>query len=572
MTRPAELTARGLVLPVLRTERRALLSLVLWSMLGVAPVVLSGRLVAYAVDEGFRAGDAVTGVGAIACYGLAMVGGTLANRQAVRPMAAVVEALRNHLLRTTVRGGLHAAVLGGPATSTAAVSRITTQVEQVRQLLSGLMLSVSSVGFTFAAAVVGVLSLAPVVGLLMLPGLALTGWAVVRLSRIWRRRYDSSLAAEEALGEVAGGVLQGFRDVLACGAQHRAAADVDRACRADADSSVSVADVGAARAGALGLGARVPAVLLLLLAPWLVRSGGLTAGELLGAVTYLVTGLEPALRMLVQTVGNMGLELRAVLHRLARHGSARQLPAGGSMASDRYDLELAGVGFRYGPHSDPVLDGADLRVRGGEHVAVVGPSGIGKSTLVSVLAGLEPVETGEVRLGGVCLSGLRESWLRATVALIPQQAYVFAGTLRENLRYLAPESTEDEVERVVFALGMEELVRAHGGYDGRIRPDELSEGERQLVALARVHLSAARIVILDEATCHLDAQAEERVERAFARRGGTLVVVAHRISSALRADRVLLLDADGLRSGTHGTLLRSSATYANLVGAWNSVA
>ena len=116
-----------------------------------------------------------------------------------------MEALRNHLLRTTVRGGLHAAVLGGPATSTAAVSRITTQVEQVRQLLSGLMLSVSSVGFTFAAAVVGVLSLAPVVGLLMLPGLALTGWAVVRLSRIWRRRYDSSLAAEEALGEVAGG-------------------------------------------------------------------------------------------------------------------------------------------------------------------------------------------------------------------------------------------------------------------------------------------------------------------------------------------------------------------------------
>lgn len=565
-------TATGLLRPILRGQRVALARLLLWSLLGVTPVVLSGRLVAVAIDQGFLAGSGVFGLAMLGIYGLTMVVGTLANRQAIRPMAAIVETVRNQLLQTSVHGGVVNAVLDGRSFSTGAVSRITSQVEKVRQLLSGLLLSGSSVGFTAVAAVVGLVSLTPWVGLVMAPVTALAVGVIVQLSRVWKRRYERSLASEEALGEQAGDTLNGLRDVFACSAVERAAADLDRACLDNAAAAKAVADIGGARVGVIGLGARAPLVLLLLLAPWLISTGRLSPGELLGAATYVMSGLEPALRMLVHTVGNMGLELSTVLGRLVRHSTPPAQPSGGAMALDRYDLELQQVTFRYGTHSQPVLERTDLRIGHGEHLTVVGPSGIGKSTLVNVLAGLEQVESGTVLLGGVSLGGLREPWLRSTIALIPQQAYVFAGSLRENLRYLAPHSTEQDLDRTVFALGLEDLVHMCGGYDGRLRSDELSEGQKQLVALARVHMSAARIVILDEATCHLDAWSEEHVERAFARRAGTLIVIAHRISSALRSDRVLLLDNQGIQAGTHGMLLQRSSTYANLVGAWQAAA
>lgn len=120
-------------------------------------------------------------------------------------------------------------------------------------------------------------------------------------------------------------------------------------------------------------------------------------------------------------------------------------------------------------------------------------------------------------------------------------------------------------------MGLAALVRAHGGYSGLIeRPDSLSAGERQLITLTRVYLSAARVVILDEATCHLDPVAEAQAELALAARPGTLIVVAHRISSALRADRVVLLDGNRLRTGTHDELCRTSPAYAGMAGLWRT--
>jgi ATP-binding cassette subfamily C protein len=124
------------------------------------------------------------------------------------------------------------------------------------------------------------------------------------------------------------------------------------------------------------------------------------------------------------------------------------------------------------------------------------------------------------------------------------------------------------VEEAVAALGAHELVEAAGGYDEPLDPAALSAGQRQLVALVRAYLAPARLVILDEATCHLDPAAEARVEHAFARRGGTLVVVAHRITSARRAGRVLLVEAGRVQTGTHDELVRTAPLYADLVGHW----
>ncbi|MEV3986342.1 ATP-binding cassette domain-containing protein [Nonomuraea sp. NPDC049758] len=178
-----------------------------------------------------------------------------------------------------------------------------------------------------------------------------------------------------------------------------------------------------------------------------------------------------------------------------------------------------------------------------------------------------------MRLGGRPLDSIPGASVRSRIALVPQEAYVFAGTVRENLAYLWPlgESPDDERLRAsVAAVGAGPLVERLGGLDGEIdEPSALSAGERQLVALARVHASPAGVLILDEAGCHLDPAAELRAESALAARPGTLVVIAHRISSAARARQVLLMDGTTVLTGTHRELIGRSPLYADLVGRWH---
>ncbi|NEE24637.1 ABC transporter ATP-binding protein, partial [Streptomyces sp. SID7982] len=179
-------------------------------------------------------------------------------------------------------------------------------------------------------------------------------------------------------------------------------------------------------------------------------------------------------------------------------------------------------------------------------------------------------DDGRLTLGGVPVAELDRAWLHRAVTLIPQEAYVFTGTVRDNLRYLRPGARDADLLASATAVGARALVDRLGGLDAPVGLDgpPLSSGERQLVALARAHVSPASVVLLDEACCHLDPAAEERAERAFAARGTTLVVVAHRISSALRAPRVLVLDGERTAIGTHAQLLDESPLYADLVGHW----
>jgi ATP-binding cassette subfamily C protein len=232
-------------------------------------------------------------------------------------------------------------------------------------------------------------------------------------------------------------------------------------------------------------------------------------------------------------------------------------------------VELRGVTLSYGVRAEPVLDSLDLRVAPGEHLAVVGPSGIGKSTLTRLVAGMLAPSSGEVRVAGRPVAGRTPADLAAQRVLVPQEAYVFDGTVRENLTYLRPDAGRDDVDAVVTGLALGPLVERLGGLDAPLRPDTLSPGERQLVALARAHLSAAPLLLLDEATCHLDPAAEARAEEVLARRPGTLVVVAHRLSSAVRADRILVLDGVRAVCGTHHEILARSALYRDLTGHWN---
>ena len=171
------------------------------------------------------------------------------------------------------------------------------------------------------------------------------------------------------------------------------------------------------------------------------------------------------------------------------------------------------MSFGYGPFAEPVLHALDLDVPEGDHLAVVGPSGIGKSTLAGLVAGLLRPQAGEVRLGGLPTAGIAAAELPRRRVLIPQEAYVFAGPLAQNLSYLAPDAPQAELNAAVDAVGLRDLVTRLGGYHAQLVPAELSAGERQLIALARAYLSPARLAILDEATSHLDPVRDARRER-----------------------------------------------------------
>jgi ATP-binding cassette subfamily C protein len=300
----------------------------------------------------------------------------------------------------------------------------------------------------------------------------------------------------------------------------------------------------------------------------------------LGALIYVLQGLQPALHTLVHGMAGGGLRFGITLGRILTASAIPGPPPGrGGKTQARRPanagLVLRRLSFRYGPHAEPVVDAFDLDVPDGGRLAIVGASGIGKSTLAALMAGLLRPDEGEVRLGGVPVAELAGPVLAGHRVLIPQEAYVFSGTLADNLGYLTGspvgQSAMDRpaMDRAVLALGAGHLIERLGGYPAVLDPATLSAGERQLLALIRAYLSPARLVILDEATCHLDPAAEATVERAFADRPGSLIVIAHRISSARRTGRVLLLDGPGTALGSHRELIAGSARYRELVGCWD---
>jgi ATP-binding cassette, subfamily C, bacterial len=387
------------------------------------------------------------------------------------------------------------------------------------------------------------------------------------------RRQRAAFLAEEHLARVSVDTLEALRDLISCGALEAGMDGAHRSVQAQAATTRSLARVAALRRLIVALGAHVPIVLVLLAAPALVRRG-MTAGGIVGVLMYLLGVLEPALRLLVQGVGGSFLRLEIAAERLAEASDrppARPAAEPAALPAS-LPVELRGVTFAYGPGAEPILRDLSLAVVPGEHLAVVGPSGIGKSTLADIVSGITAPDAGTVAFGDIPLPGVSAADLHHARVLLPQDPYVFAGTLRENLSYLtgSPGTPADRLLlEAMTRLGMAELLTRLGGLDARLHPAQLSTGEKQQIALARAYLSPARVVILDEATSHLDAAAEAHAEEAFHRRPGTVITIAHRISSARRADRILLLDGSRPLIGTHTQLLEASPLYADLVGHWD---
>ena len=573
-----EATARSVLAASFRARRSQLWRLGGWSAVEALPALLSGLLVALAVDEGFLAGRLGIGFTWLGVLAVSVVVGAWGTRQTLRRLAAVVEPFRDELVTGVVTDALRRSTRVGARPAGADVARLTQQVEIVREAYAAVLVVVQQFVVVTVGALVGLVALAPSVLVLVLPPLALAlGIFIVVLKRM-AVQQRASILADERISETASTVSSGLRDIAACGGQDLAQSSVGGHIEDARAATNAVSRLTGVATIAVAIGGWVPLILILALGPWLIERGA-TVGVLLGAATYVLQGLQPALQTLIDGLTGPGLWLMVTLKRLVETGgaggeSAQGVESDGAdvpdhQPGDRYDLLLTGVTFAYSEVAQPVVHALDLSVPQGDHLAIVGPSGVGKSTLAGLMTGLLTPQSGQVSLGGIGLPGKTARQLSDKRVLIPQEAYVFAGTVRENLGYLRVEASDAELDVAAWLLGAGPLVARLGGYDAELDPAHLSAGERQLLTLVRAYAAAAPLVILDEATCHLDPIAEARVEHAFADRPGSLIVIAHRMSSALRARRILVLDGTEAVLGSHEELLTQSSLYRDLVGHWN---
>ncbi|KDN80664.1 hypothetical protein KCH_75820 [Kitasatospora cheerisanensis KCTC 2395] len=406
---------------------------------------------------------------------------------------------------------------------------------------------------TLFAVVAGTAALAPgaLVPVCAPPLLAVAAFAA--LTPRMARRQRELFATEEQLTASALHTVTALRDLTACGAERLAVERVLADVAANEAAGRGLARLAAVRHLLVALGVHGPLAVLTLSAPALLRHG-MSPGALLGALAYLLGTLEPALRLLVQGLGPSWLRLTVAAERLA--GTAATAPPEEPAAEPAENpsavpaqrrtrapaLELRGVDYAWGVGAQPVLRGLDLVLRDGESLAVVGPSGTGKSTLAAVAAGLLRPDAGRVLLSGAPAERLSPADRAARRVFLPQQPYLFSGTLAENLAWPHPAVPAARLREALAELGAEALTDRHGGLAAAVGPAVLSPGERQLVALVRAYLSPAPLTILDEATSHLDAAAELRIDRAFRARPGALLTITHRPAQADRADHVLRLD------------------------------
>ncbi|MFP5362213.1 MAG: ATP-binding cassette domain-containing protein [Thermoleophilia bacterium] len=571
MTRAERVTAmRRLLRSSVDGRAREVRRLAGWSLVEALPAFLSGLLVARAIDDGFLAGDTATGFAWLGVLAVSVLVGGWATRQTFLRIADIIEPFRDKLVERTVRGSLRRSTATGAVADGTGVARLTQQVEIVREAYASVLLVVQGFLVTAVGALLGLLTLAPIVLVLVVPPLLVSlALFALALPGMARRQRDSILA-DEGIAESSGIVAGAMRDVSASGAEQQVSAIVGSHIDAQARATRELARFTALRTISVAIGALLPIVLILAAGPWLLDRG-VSTGAILGALTYVAQGVHPALQTLVRGLGNTGLWLFVTLARIVEETEA-PVVADAAPAAARpprgCEVRLSGVTFGYGRAVEPVIDGLQLTIPEGDHLAVVGPSGVGKSTLAGLIAGLLEPQRGSVSFADVPVGALDPRTSAQRRALIPQQAYVFAGTLRENLAYLRVDASDEVIQDGVDRLGARALVQRLGGLDAELDPHVLSAGERQLLTLVRAYISTARLVILDEATCHLDPAAEAHVERAFAEREGSLLVIAHRISSALRARRVLVLDSGSALVGSHDELLAQSALYRDLVGHW----
>lgn len=299
-------------------------------------------------------------------------------------------------------------------------------------------------------------------------------------------------------------------------------------------------------------------------------SGGFTVGDLSCFLQYANQYTKP-----FNEISGVVTELQNALASAARIFALTDEPAESSDADSKVlehcdgRVEIDNVDFSYVP-SKPLIENLNLNVKSGQHIAIVGPTGCGKTTLINLLMRFYDVSDGEIRVSGSPIKDLTRNSLRGSFGIVLQETWVFKGTVRDNISYGKPGASLDEIIEAAKAAHAHSFIkRLPQGYDTVITNDaELSQGQRQLLSIARVMLALPPMLILDEATSSIDTRTEMKIQNAFDKlmKGRTSFVVAHRLSTIREADCILVMRSGHIvEQGTHAQLLANGGFYAELI-------
>ncbi len=569
------LSLRGLLLEY---PRMLVISTILVIVTSVA-LQAGPKLTQLAVDKGMTTGHRhLSVVLVIAAIYLAFVGFTSITQRALVKVTGRLAAGVMNDLRVKVFSHLQRLSLDFFTAEKAGVvmTRMTSDIENLQQLLQDGLAQFAIQGLTMIVITVILfttnVSLALITVLLVVPALVVMSlWFRVASERGYDRVRDGIANVMADLSES----LHGVRVVTAHNRQrfnifhHRNVVGEYR------DANIYTAQINAVYGPGTQLVGWLGQAALLGIGGEMVVHHSLSPGALIAFFLYLNRFFAP-IQLLVQQYNGFQqgqasvLKLRTLL---SSEPTVTQAPDAVELPLIEGEIVFDNVTFGYDPDV-PVLRDVNLRIAPGETVAFVGPTGAGKSTLAKLITRFYDPTVGHVRIDGHDIEGVTLDSLRRQLGVVPQEPFLFAGTIRDNLAFARPSASDAEVAEAVRAVGLTELVeRMPEGVDTVVheRGQSLSSGERQLIALGRAFLAHPRVLVLDEATSNLDLQSETRIEAALdvLLEARTAVLIAHRLSTAMKADRIVVVDNGRIvEAGPHAELVARQGRYAEMYAAW----